>query len=1055
MQLRKHIAVLGFLPLAAFADDARFEFDKDSFAASPRTIVQATVGSRYMLQADSMIPFAYSNNRLWYFDIMAKTSTPNMQEVNIGFGQRKFVPNSNFIWGAYGFVDILSSRNNNIFQQFTLGAEYLSLTWDFRANAYVPFGTREYKTTINSSRSSATLKGHDLRAHIVTDYEQIASGYDVEIGRTVPGVKDLRAYAAYYSFTDGISGPRLRFDYEYTPKIGFNAAVQQDKVRGTQGFVGMTYTFGGVKTFNNKYPLLKRMTAPLVRDVDIIVVNDSGLDEEFEYRDVYYAVDNDAEPGGDGTFEHPYSSLQEALADPRTEGKKLHLKGVGTQEYDLGGDTITIGGGRTIVGNLDYYFDPDMNIPTNDALSPLPIFSNGQIVAEDGSKLTGIILDGTKNTKAGLAIDGISVDLENVVLRNFEQSAAIDLLNGGKGNFKNVYIDNSQTGIHVKDSQLSLIDSELRNNQQGLWIENGQVDLVRVDIENNFKGVVINRGNITMNQPEFIGNVVAIDSSNASINVNGGQITDSQTGVNSHNSNLVFENVTFNNNELAANIVQGEATFNNTNFINNSNNVLGDNTQLIGNQLLFDGGKTAFTINSSHLLLKDSTLKNLNSGVVVRDGSLETYDNLFTAIDTDAINLMSSSATLNGDNINNAHTAINSDHSQFLANNLTLANNNTALNFNNGEATLNNSRLINNQTHVTGEFSTFNLTNNTIEGGATGFNLFNSNLNLVDSRLGNLTNGIILKNGNLLSDHNYYHSISGDAVNLISSSGTMNADILTNNGTGLKLSNGRLTLSNMTMDNNTSHIIAENYQLNMSNSLVIGGENAFNFNKSNLTITDSKIINIKNGIVIYDGHLDLINSLMDAFETSAISLYDSSANINGSTISRAYHGITTTHADLVINNSYIEHNRGQGIDLQTGSLDLKDSYLRYNQLSGLRVGYHSHIDIDKSFIEYNGVDGINISGATQLHINQSTIANNTRYGIRSNDIGDVTLINQSALFGNGEHQIFTTNGIVAIHDSTRLQGSFASGGIGSITVKQHGALPVVIINGSKQFDIGE
>lgn len=1033
MNLRKHWALLSLLPWTVFADDASLN-KIESFDYDPRTIVQATTGSRQIAQADSMIPFAWHNNRLWYADIMAKVSTPNMQEANIGFGQRTFVPNYNFIWGTYGFVDVLSSRNDNIFQQFTLGAEYLSLTWDFRTNFYIPFGKKEYKTTVNASRSSVQLIGHDVRAHVVTDYEKSASGYDVEIGRVIPGIKDLRAYAAYYDFTDGIRGPRLRFEYEYTSQLSFNAAIQYDEVRDTQAFVGFSYTFGGVKNYNRKYPLLKRMMAPIVRDVDIVVVNDSGEDELIEYKDVYYAVDNDTGPGGDGTAENPYGSIQEALADPRTQGKKIHLKGTGTQEYDLGGETIRIDNGRSIIGNLDFYFDPDMNIPTNDALSPLPIFSNGQIVAENGSTLSGVILDGAKNNQAGIVLDGINANLENIVVRNYQRSAAIDLLNGANGNFKNVFVADNKTGIHVRDSNLTVTDSELRNNQQGLLVDNGNVDLVRVDIENNNKGLVINRGTVTLDQPEFIKNITAIEANNANISIVGGRIVDSQNAVVAKDSQLSFKDTRFNN---------------------NLENINAENGNLSADGIIIDGGKYAFNLDGTHLLLENSLVKNVQQGVVIRDGSLETNNNYFSDIDEEAIDLTNSPATLANDTITNVGTALRV----------------------NGETvTADNMQLVNNNNNVVATDGKINFNNSLIRKGLYAFDLENSDLTLSDSTLDDLRNAVRIRYGHLESSNNLYGNIQAAAVDLYQSTANLTNDMINNASLGINSERSTLNLNTVTLQNNTlalnqqygkatikdslfkdnqDHILGNNTTLSLENSMITGGENSINVKNSDLKLIESQLIGIKNGLVIYDGSLVLKNSLLAQFDTSAISLYNSMALIKSSRIQNAEHGIMTTKANLDIEDSYIENNRGHGIDLQTGSLELKNSYLRYNGISGLNVSYHGHIDVINSAIDYNSVDGINIAGATQLHIHNSSVANNQRYGIRSNDVGDATLINESSLYGNGQHQIYTKNGLVAIHDAKRLQGTFASSGLGSITIKQHNQKPIIIVNKAKEINIGE
>ena len=248
-KLRKLVlASLGLLtflsPVDVMADSADGAADTDQLFSSgqelpwrkARMMLEMQTGSRSIATADAMIPFLGNDDFIVYANLMAKIGTGmnnakgQQSETNLGLGFRRVNDSEDAIFGAYAFYDSVNTVNNNKFQQVTVGVERLGLTWDFRANAYLPVGETSYSKNVYED-GSAYYRGHTLYYSGVNRTESVSLGGDLEVGRTV-GSKNVRAYLAAYSFGSEITGPRARVEYQMNNTIKFTATVQHDEWHG-------------------------------------------------------------------------------------------------------------------------------------------------------------------------------------------------------------------------------------------------------------------------------------------------------------------------------------------------------------------------------------------------------------------------------------------------------------------------------------------------------------------------------------------------------------------------------------------------------------------------------------------------------------------------------------------------------------------------------------------------------------------------------------------------------------------------------------------------------
>jgi len=246
---------------------------------------EAKPGSRRSLaESDIFLPIKQDERTLFFGNLRGRFDDQSSREGNLGLGVRHMLEGGSNI-GGYGYMDRRKTGNGNFFNQVTLGGEALGRDWDFRANAYLPFGKRIRDA---GTASTASLSGTTVLVSSVTTQERALRGFDAEVGWRVPlfdvdSPAQLRLYIGGYRFSDQatrLSGPRLRAEFTVADlpqlwrgaQLVVNAEMQDDNIRGRQTFVALRLRvpLGGEKRRSRLNWQEKRMTAPVLRDVDIV-----------------------------------------------------------------------------------------------------------------------------------------------------------------------------------------------------------------------------------------------------------------------------------------------------------------------------------------------------------------------------------------------------------------------------------------------------------------------------------------------------------------------------------------------------------------------------------------------------------------------------------------------------------------------------------------------------------------------------------------------------------------------------------------------------------------
>lgn len=280
-------------------------------------------------------------------------------EGNVGgslvLGHRFYSQSHNRIFGGYVAFDSRET-DNNTFHQLGLGLESLGETWDFRINGYIPLGDsrqladeRRFDTGFDISsgfEENLLVLSSRREQQINRLYEAALFGLDAEAGVKLAewddGDGDLRAFGGVYFYdaigTDSTLGWRLRLEARPTQNLRVGLALQNDDIFGTNVVLSAGLTWPRVRprgsiTEVEEVParlgetIVRIPTIPINAQQESETVVDEFIEplmnpeEEQPYRFVHVTLGRQVQ--GDGTFENPYGTVQEALEDALSDGNNI------------------------------------------------------------------------------------------------------------------------------------------------------------------------------------------------------------------------------------------------------------------------------------------------------------------------------------------------------------------------------------------------------------------------------------------------------------------------------------------------------------------------------------------------------------------------------------------------------------------------------------------------------------------------------------------------------------------------------------------------------------
>jgi len=284
--------------------------------------------------ADFFIPMLGKNETFLFFNPHLSWDDHHDHEYNLGLGIRSLRFDEKVILGINTYFDNKDVKGAGYFKQAGLGLEALSDFMDARLNYYWALSD---KKEVESS-STYSFASHSLLEYTTPGYIEPMSGLDYEAGILVPGISNFmetRFYVGGYNYFakvgKNVNGFSTRLDIMPSPLLNIDIQFKNDSVNGAEvygGFyVSLPFEMGNIAQGKNPFdgwkdlfkfgqgtrPLKDRMTDMVIRDIDVIAEEVTGPTTQSTEVDGMVYVDNSNTGTEDGSYEHPYNTIQEGV----------------------------------------------------------------------------------------------------------------------------------------------------------------------------------------------------------------------------------------------------------------------------------------------------------------------------------------------------------------------------------------------------------------------------------------------------------------------------------------------------------------------------------------------------------------------------------------------------------------------------------------------------------------------------------------------------------------------------------------------------------------------
>lgn len=452
------------------------------FQVQPRFTLSGLSGDRTLAEGQTMVPLRGDNTSALY--AVAEGSfikKDNNWMAGAGLGYREIV--NDMIVGGYVTADYWSTKHNR-FTIFNPGFEILGWhgAWDLNVSGYIPLengkklGLEGWAEEDFDIYDYNRATGHNMYDHKLQEYEEARRGFDITIGRTVPGLDSARIYLGGYHFdtrnaTKTMNGGEFRFKYDLNKYTALELIDDYDNINKNKVMIGVRFTLGGYDlTEQKQFGLASRLLDPIehthVHMVDKLLV-DQG---EFLKHDKAFFIktgsSNSNDISGDGTAENPFIGFSPEIVSMIDQNKdigvidKNPVMYFSAGDYDLTAFKVNHGTGD-ITGRFAVPNGWSMYGRTNDYKAPGKDDNRAKFLGGldfnyvDGEGLDTSVLNSIQVVNANkLGLDNATLYLNN--------ASGVDL--------RNVYVGNSIAsigssnqrliGIYAKSSTLNFVSGD-------------------------------------------------------------------------------------------------------------------------------------------------------------------------------------------------------------------------------------------------------------------------------------------------------------------------------------------------------------------------------------------------------------------------------------------------------------------------------------------------------------------------------------------------------------------------------------------------------------------
>ena len=239
---------------------------------------------------------------------------------NVGLGYRLHSGWLDCTFGTFLYYDNRHTGSHG-FEQLSVGLEALGPTCDLRANVYIPSMFSDRKPLPDG------FAGH----YLLLDRAEVAlTGLDVELGVPLPAwryVEPRLVLGAYHYEGPGAPsfwGGRARIEARVTDTLSMDLSIHADPVFDVTVSCGVAWRFPAIRSrrgcspVHSRRSVCERLRMPVERLRNVAVYCDEDtVARNPDTGDPIFFLHVARGGNSDGSFEDPYATLADALADPR------------------------------------------------------------------------------------------------------------------------------------------------------------------------------------------------------------------------------------------------------------------------------------------------------------------------------------------------------------------------------------------------------------------------------------------------------------------------------------------------------------------------------------------------------------------------------------------------------------------------------------------------------------------------------------------------------------------------------------------------------------------
>jgi len=556
-----------------FHDDQFTGRSGKAFGAMARIgyLTGPAVGREKGLLPLELMPYFFMDNGLFFIDFRGFRNDADLWGMNSGGGLRYYVEPLDRIFGVNAYHDY-DQTSGVLFRQWGFGIETLGEWFDARANAYFPYGDRSQFLGSFINPGSQRFVDNRLLFSITNQFGATLRGADAELGVPLPGTflrrHDTRLFAGGYVYdsdpTGSFAGWSGRLQGNPIPSLLLQLMVTHDSVFDTNVVFSAAFSFGGYRQDDGQRPSqFARMTTPVQRQYNIAVARtDQVLDNQVAINPVngdpyfFKHVASYAAPGGDGTFENPFQTINQSTPNNPGDIVFVWADSVYTGAIQANDNILVmepgtadlpvryLGDGTGIVHQVNAQGLGLINLPSGTTGINRPQLLNGignGVTLANFSEFSGFSVGNLNILNSGPTGDAVfggqsqGVPVNNVVL-----TQNIFANNGGNG----LHFDNAGSNIFVLNSVVS------NPGGIGMLVENGTPGItfginpglpVRI-------AEITNTGDVAL--------LVRNTNTGSTVNLLSSTITNDSSAVPGFGQGILIENV-------AGNVTLGNATIRN------------------------------------------------------------------------------------------------------------------------------------------------------------------------------------------------------------------------------------------------------------------------------------------------------------------------------------------------------------------------------------------------------------------------------------------------------------------------------------------------------------